>query len=161
MNDSAQSVFQKLTSLEISFEIYTHEPVMTVEESRLLGLPEMPCKNLFLKDSKHRLWLIVALADTRISLKELGKKIGAPGLHFAQPELLKEHLHVDPGSVTPFGLLYDAEKQVNVILDAALFTRESVGFHPLKNDATVYLSPQNLKKFLDASGSHYIEVEFV
>ncbi|MFX8945974.1 YbaK/EbsC family protein, partial [Acinetobacter baumannii] len=61
-------------------------------------------KNLFLQDKKGRLYLVVALADTRVDLKALQKRLGVDRWSFGKPELLLEVLGVTPGSVTPFAL---------------------------------------------------------
>ena len=143
-----KELFDLLERLSIPVETHKHKPVYTVEESIQEGVPGVQCKNLFLKDSKKRLWLLVALAETQISLKPLGKKIGAPELRFAQPDLLMEHLAVDPGSVTPFALMHDKEHKITILLDKALLTKkEPLGFHPLKNDATTLIMPHELQKY--------------
>ena len=104
--------------LAIKTETFDHPPVFTVEEAKSVHnqVPGGHCKNLFCKDEKGVLWLIVALADSAIDLKAAPQKIGSRRLSFGKPELLMEVLGVEPGSVTPFGLINDKENRVNVIL---------------------------------------------
>ena len=67
---------------------------------------------------------------------------------------------VGPGSVTPFALINDTEKQVNVILDTRLLRVDEAGFHPLTNDATTLITPQGLQKFIMSLGYIPREVDF-
>ena len=117
-------------------------PVFTVAESQAIKqeIPGGHSKNLFLKDKKGRLFLVVADAETRIDLKRLHEAIGASGrLSFGSAELLREMLGVEPGSVTPFALVNDRERRVTLVLDEALMRSEPVNFHPLVNSATTGL----------------------
>lgn len=153
---SKDQLLELLTDLSISYQLYEHEPLFTVEQAHkavaALNMPGTGIKNLFLKDSKKKLYLVVACADAVIKLKELGKNIGAPELRFADAALLKEYLGVEPGSVTPLALVNDVNKKVTVILDANIFNQPFIQLHPLINTATVIITPDALKKFL----AHYV-----
>lgn len=155
-----ETMYSRLKELSITYESYTHEPLFTVDQVCSIEIPGASCKNLFLKDSKKQFWLVVAVGSTKIPLKNLGTYLRAPELRFAGPEQLMECLGVEPGSVTPFGLINDTKKQVAVILDKALFNHELVGFHPLKNDETIVLNPHDLKKFIDSLDYTYHEIDF-
>ena len=141
-------------------ETIEHAPVMRVDQMDELDLPVVACKNLFLKDRKKRFWLVSALPDTKINLKALAKKLEAPDLRFAQPELLRQHLGVDPGSVTLFAIINDPDHQVQVVIDKAIYTHDKVGFHPLRNDATTIINTQDIPTFLKQWGGTYQEVDF-
>ncbi len=131
-----------------------HIPVFTVEEAKQVheGMPGGHCKNLFCKDEKGALWLIVAPEDARIDLKAAKDRIGSKRLTFGKPELLMEILGVEPGSVTPFGLINDTAAKTNVILDEAMMRHEVLNYHPLKNDATTTISSSDLITFIKATG---------
>ena len=105
------------------------------------------------------MWLVVAQADAKVTLKELAKNLHAPGLHFAQPELLKEYLDLEPGSVTPFGLVNDKEHTITVVLDQSLFDYDTLSFHPLRNTATTMIAPQDLMKLIEHLGNKIIRYE--
>ena len=155
-------LFNKLTQLNITFNNYDHEAAFTVDQAAVVAamVPGKPTKNLFLKDNKKRLWLVSALAVTKIDLKELAKLIVAPGLRFAGEDLLLQHLGVLPGSVTPFGLINDKNKTVTILFDAELFNEDVIGFHPLKNDATTVVHPNDLKKFVVNCGNTILVIDF-
>jgi Ala-tRNA(Pro) deacylase len=147
-------LFQRLDSLGISVKTYDHAPVFTVEEAKRVhdGIPGGHCKNLFCKDEKGALWLIVALEDSVINLKSAPGKIGSKRLTFGKPDLLMEILGVEPGSVTPFGLINDQHARTNVILDESMMTVEKLNFHPLQNAATTTIASQDLLTFIRSCG---------
>lgn len=147
-------LLQRLAALGIDAETVDHPAVYTVDESKRLrgDLPGAHSKNLFLKDKKGRLWLVVTLEDRHIDLKALRKTIGAAQLSFGKPDLLQEVLGIDPGSVTPFGVINDTTARVSVVLDDGLLAFEALNFHPLTNTATTRLSPDGLLAFLRDTG---------
>ena len=64
-------LFARLTELNIATVTHHHAPLHSVAESQELRgeLPGGHCKNLFLKDKKGVLWLIVTLEDKQIDMK--------------------------------------------------------------------------------------------
>lgn len=145
------SFFDKLG---ISTTTEDHQPVFTVEEAQKVhgNIEGGHCKNLFCKDEKGGLWLIVALEDAHIDLKAAKDKISSKRLTFGKPELLLEILGIEPGSVTPFGLINDINVKTNVILDEAMMRHQKLNFHPLKNDATTTIAAPDLITFIKACG---------
>ncbi|WP_417771477.1 prolyl-tRNA synthetase associated domain-containing protein [Stappia sp.] len=145
-----------LDSLGIETTTHDHEAVFTVSESTEIHhrMPGGHTKNLFLKDKKGRIFLVVALQDAEIDLKSLHRRIGAQGrLSFGKPELLMETLGVRPGSVTPFALYNDRDaQQVTPIFDAAMMAVDPLNFHPLENIATTTICRDDLLVFARACG---------
>jgi Ala-tRNA(Pro) deacylase len=132
-----------------------HPPLFTVEQSRALRgeIAGAHTKNLFLKDKKGGLFLVVAREDASIDLKNLHKTIGAAGrLSFGKAELLLETLGVTPGAVTPFGLINDRNARVTVILEKALMASDQINCHPLINTATTTIAAADLLTFIRATG---------
>ena len=154
MPATRQELFALLDELAIKTTTTEHIPVFTVEDARKVhgDIKGGHCKNLFCKDEKGALWLIVALEDARIDLKAAKDRIGSRRLSFGRPELLMEILGVEPGSVTPFSLINDKGVKANVVLDAAMMKHELLNFHPLKNDASTTISSDDLIKFIKATG---------
>ena len=132
-----------------------HPPLHTVGESQALRgeIPGAHTKNLFLKDKKGNLFLVVAAEDAVIDLKQLHHRIGASGrLSFGRPELLLDVLGVAPGSVTPLGLINDTGGRLRVVLDAGLMRNAVVNCHPLVNTATMSIRADDLLRFIRATG---------
>jgi Ala-tRNA(Pro) deacylase len=147
-------LFARLDALGIRHRTVQHAPVYTVEEAKALrgALPGAHTKNLFLKDKKERLYLVVALEERRIDLMALSKRLGAARFSFGNADLLMKVLGVPPGSVTPFALINDREHWVTVVLDAEMLKQDPVNYHPLSNDQTTALSPKDLLKFIESCG---------
>jgi Ala-tRNA(Pro) deacylase len=156
MPASRADLFARLESLGIHTTTVDHAPVFTVEEAKQVHgqIPGGHCKNLFCKDEKGVLWLIVALEDSVIDLKSAPAKIGSKRLSFGKPDLLMEVLGVTPGSVTPFALINDSAVKVNVILDQAMMSEPLLNYHPLENAATTTISNTDLVRFIEACGHH-------
>src|SRR6185503_12095536 len=87
MPASRRDLMARLASLGIRTETREHAPVFTVAEAqRLRGeIPGAHTKNLFLKDEKGALYLIVCLENARIDLKAIPGVIGSRRLSFGKP----------------------------------------------------------------------------
>ncbi|HEX9903552.1 MAG TPA: prolyl-tRNA synthetase associated domain-containing protein, partial [Propylenella sp.] len=109
MAASRTDLLAALERLGIAAETAEHPPLFTVEQSRALrgAIPGGHTKNLFLKDKKGAVFLVVAEEDAEIDMKTLHQRIGSARLSFGKPELLAELLGVIPGAVTPFGAIND------------------------------------------------------
>lgn len=149
-----QTLYARLSELGIVWKTYEHVPVFTVEEAAIVNAvqPGGHTKNLFLKDKKGGLWLVVLRDDFRLDLNGLSKQIGAPRFSFGSGDLLMTTLGVPPGSVTPFALINDAEHKVRVVLDQAMLELDPLNYHPLRNDRTIAVSAVDLLKFINACG---------
>jgi Ala-tRNA(Pro) deacylase len=148
-------LFAYLDGLGIKHATVGHPPLFTVEQSQSLRgqIPGGHTKNLFLRDKKQAVFLIVAEEDAEIDLKGLHRVLGASGrFSFGSPDLLRELLGVTPGSVTAFGAVNDTEGRVTVVLDAALMKHDVINAHPLVNTMTTSLKRGDLVKFLEATG---------
>jgi Ala-tRNA(Pro) deacylase len=154
MPATREDLFARLNALEIETKTRDHPPVYTVEEARALRgeIPGGHCKNLFLKDDKGNIWLIVCLEESQIDLKAAPAKIGSRRLSFGKPDLLMEVMGVEPGSVTPFGLINDTGNRVNVVLEAQMMVHEFLNYHPLQNTATTTIRSEDLVKFIRSCG---------
>jgi Ala-tRNA(Pro) deacylase len=152
---SPDQLFTFLAGLGISHQTVQHPAVFTVEEARALRgkVPGGHTKNLFLRDKKGSLYLVVAPEDAAIELKSLHRLLGATGrFSFGPAELMRETLGVEPGSVTPFAAINDKAGRVTVVLDAAMMREPMLNFHPLVNTGTTTISRDGLLKFLEATG---------
>lgn len=154
-------LFSFLDSLGLSYSTVWHKPVFTVDEGKDIedSIPGLHCKNLFLKDHKGSLWLVVLPGAVRADLKKLEKQLGSGRLSFGKPALLEEVLGVTPGTVTPFALMNDVAHLVQPVLDSVMMQAPLVTYHPLRNDASTTLTPADLLKFIHAVGFDPLQVE--
>src|SRR6202046_5244419 len=163
MPASPDALFAYLDSLGIAHKTVTHPPVFTVEEGRALrgAIAGGHTKNLFLRDKKGVPYLVVAGEDAAIELRSLHRLLGATGrFSFGSPELMRELIGVEPGSVTPFSVINDKTGRATVVLDAAMMEHEILTYHPLVNTGTTTIARDGLLKFLEATG-HKPRIEAV
>lgn len=155
MPASRAALFAFLDRLDIETVTTEHRAVFTVAEGHDIKatIPGGHTKNLFLKDKKSRLFLVVALGEAPIDLKRLHEVIGASGrVSFGSAEQLEAVWGVKPGSVTAFGAINDVEGRVTVVLDAAMMQCALINCHPLENTATTTIRRDDLVRFLIATG---------
>ena len=155
MPATPDELFTYLDNLGVAHQTVRHPAVFTVEEARTRRgeVTGGHTKNLFLRDQKGALYLVVAPEDATIELKSLHRLLGASGrFSFGSAALMREALGVQPGSVTPFAVINDKAGQVTVILDAAMMAHETLCFHPLVNTATTTIARAGLIRFLEATG---------
>jgi Ala-tRNA(Pro) deacylase len=148
------ALYSRLRELNIQTTTYAHAAVFTVGEATAIldALAGGHTKNLFLKDKKGGLWLVVVQAHLRVDLNALAKQLGAPRFSFGSAELLVATLGITPGSVTPFALIKDPEHKVRVVLDQEMLALTPLNFHPLRNDRTTAIAPSDLVAFVKACG---------
>jgi Ala-tRNA(Pro) deacylase len=151
---SRDDLERRLAELGIETTSVEHAPVFTVEEAKALRgeIAGGHCKNLFLKDKKDQIWLVVCLEEAEVDLKRLPPRIGSARLSFGRAELLGQVLGIEPGSVTPFALINDVDRRVNVVLQAEMMRHEVLNYHPLVNSATMSIRSSDLVKFIRACG---------
>src|SRR3569833_568750 len=155
MPKTPDDLFAALDALSIKHATIKHPPLFTVEQSRELcgQIPGGHTKNLFLRDKKGALFLVVALENAVIDLKGLHRVLGASGrFSFGSADLLREVWGVAPGSVTPFGAISDTEHRVTVVLDAPMMEHALLNYHPLVNTMTTAIARDDLVRFLDSTG---------
>jgi Ala-tRNA(Pro) deacylase len=155
MPKTPEQLFAELDSLGIKHSTVKHPPLFTVEQSRNLRgqIPGGHTKNLFLRDKKYAIYLVVTLEDADIDLKGLHRRLGANGrFSFGSSDLLREVLGIEPGAVTPFGAINDAGGRVAVVLDSAMMEHKTLNYHPLVNTMTTSISREDLVKFLESTG---------
>lgn len=154
MPATPEDLFAHLDRLGLTVTTHHHAAAFTVEQGNEVwgNIPGVHCKNLFLKDAKAKLWLVVAPADRRIDLKTLPARIGAARLSFGSADLLRQVLGVEPGSVTPFALINDSERRVSVVLDAWMMEQDLLNYHPLRNTMTTTIRAADFRTFLTSTG---------
>ncbi|GJP30059.1 hypothetical protein CLOM_g22279 [Closterium sp. NIES-68] len=161
-----EALLKKFAELGVAYQLYTHPPVLTVDEqaAQVKGATGEFTKNLLLKDKKGRLILISALTKTKIDLKLLSQRLGLGkgGLRMAPDENLATVLQVPAGCVTPLALFSDSAKDVVLLLDHGFTSQPHLLFHPLSNDATVALTREAFEAFLRSVGRSepaYVDLE--
>ena len=148
MNKS--ELLELLDNKGIGYSKYDHEPMYTVsdsEKNRII-VNGLHTKNLFLKNKKNYFCLLSCQEKAVVNLKKFSKSIQAGNLSFANKDYLREHLGVEPGSVSPFGLINNKENNVDFYLDENLYCGEKINFHPLINTSTITIKITEFVNFM-------------
>lgn len=156
LSQNEKKLSEILEELDISFERHEHPPVFTVEqaEQHWENIKGLHCKNLFLRNKKGtRHYLLILKHLKSANLKSLTTQLGEDRLSFASPQRLMKYLGLEAGSVSPFGLINDFDKKVQVVLDQDLKGSELVNFHPNVNTATIGIHFSDFEKFLTWTGN--------
>ena len=164
MNDQMKKVLDALDAFGIPYEVIEHPAVHTIEEMDALGVftGGEVCKNLFLRNANGKVHYIVSMCkDKHPDIQgTIRPQLGSSRLSFGSPERLEKHLGLQPGAVTPFGVLNNDAHDVKVVFDCDLLTLEGrVGFHPNVNTAFVWLKFSDLLKFIEAQGNEVLFID--
>lgn len=153
-----QDLLDRLAALGIDQITHWHKPVFTVEQTKELRIhetiPGAHVKNLFLKDKAGTFRLVTMLEHRRVPVGALARALGVPRMSFASAEEVIALLGVIPGAVTPFALINDPGRRVELVLDDALLSGRyaRINAHPLTNEATTSVTPEGFRAFLAATG---------
>lgn len=144
--EKEQHIYQFLDDLGIDYVYLDHQEEFSMgdaeEADEAIGV--VGAKNVFLRDKKRRQYLLILVNGTkRIDLKQISDLTGIKKLTFCGEEDLDEVLGLTPGAVTPFGLLHDSERRVQLIIDESLRDEKWFAMHPCVNTTTVRMSNQD------------------
>ncbi len=159
-------VLRYLEEHHIPFSYYHHPEGKTIEQAMQWWHKDgsVHCKNIFMRNHKgNQHYLIcfdsqqdLAIHDLEQRLKQQQQAAGkpAPGkLSFASPERMMKYLGLEPGSVSPFGLINDEEHHVILFLDDNLQRAETLSFHPNDCRSTVVIKRTDFERYLQTIGN--------
>ncbi len=153
-----KKVYDVLNELSIDFEYYEHPPIPTIEEAVKYwrGINTTKCKNLFFRNHKgNRHYLVILEHKKDLAIKDLEKMLKQGKISLASEKRLDKYLKIKPGSVSPFGLIYDNENHVYVFIDENLKLAEKVSFHPNLNTASLVIKYKDFIRFMEWTGNSY------
>ena len=141
------AAYDLLERLDIPFTRADHPAAFTMEECEAVSqaLHTPICKNLFLCNrQKTAFYLLLLPASKPFRTKEITAQLGCARLSFAGEEQLASLLHLTPGSATIFGLQYDTENRVQLVVDRDLLDEAYFGCHPCINTSTIRLKTSDV-----------------
>lgn len=141
------AVYDLLERLDIPFTRADHPAAFTMEECEAVSqaLHTPICKNLFLCNrQKTAFYLLLLPASKPFRTKEITAQLRCARLSFAGEEQLASLLHLTPGSATIFGLQYDTENRVQLVVDRDLLDEACFGCHPCINTSTIRLKTSDV-----------------
>jgi len=152
------SVYKVLQDLDIKFDYHEHPPVPTVEEASKYwaGIDSTHCKNIFLRNHKgDKHYLVILDYRCIVNIHQLEKLLRQGKLTFASPQRMMKYLGLEPGSVSPFGLIHDTANHVHLFLDSDLQKAERLSFHPNLNTASLIIKYVDFIKYLKWKGTSH------
>lgn len=159
-----QAVYELLERLNIPYERIDHRETNTMEacqavDEALRGA--LICKNLFLCNRQRTVfYLLMMPGDKVFKTKELSAQIGSSRLSFGEAVYMERYLHTSPGSLSVMGLMHDAERRVQLLIDRDILEGEYFGCHPCMNTSSIRLRMKDLLEvFLPAVGHEPLYVE--
>lgn len=146
-----QDCLDRMSALGIVYELVRHKAVYTIEEA-MAELPDRTeIKNLFISDDKGKKQYLVIMPGTKkLDLKQLAIDLGEKKVRFVGEKKMMNMLGVKPGSVSLFCCLNPNSSHVKIVLDKELIKLSELGFHPIVNTATVYISSDDTLKLIDS-----------
>lgn len=147
-----QQVYEELEKMGINYEVVNHPPAeTTLDADRFIeGKEGVRSKTMFMSDKKKRNFYLLILDDSkRLDIKKIGEMIGEKSLRLGNEENLKEKMNLRFGVVSPFGLLNNKEKDIKIYIDKELLKEKIITFHPNENDATVFITMDDMFRFFD------------
>ncbi|PSL40909.1 Ala-tRNA(Pro) deacylase [Planomicrobium soli] len=125
-----EKAYESLDKLLIPFErVETDEAISMedcVEINRKLEMEMV--KTLFLCNSKKSaFYLFITNGEKSFKSKDFSSALGISRVSFAPVELMESILGVKIGAATVFSLLMDTDKQVQVVVDQDVVTKEWYG----------------------------------
>ena len=161
--EAYEKVVEILNGLDIPFEIVEHESALTTEQadSFIQGIEGVRTKTMFLTNKKKTAYYLLIMDDQkRLDMDLLKELIGANRVRMASPENLFEKMSLPAGVVSPFGLLNNTDKDIQIYFDKEIMSEKRMSFHPNTNEKTLFLNTVDLLRFLEAIGyePHIIEL---
>ena len=157
-SERIEKVLEFLNGNQIEYEWYTHKEAPTIEIARTQWRADgsKHCKNLFFRNHKgNRHYLVVLDCERDLAIRDLEQLLHQGKLSFASPQRMEKYLGLQPGSVSPFGLINDTENHVYLFIDENLKNEKSLSFHPNDNHATVVISQEEFMRYLELTGNSY------
>ena len=143
-------LLEQLKIKGVEYTRYDHEALFSVQESKVKrgDIEGAHTKNLFLKNKKNYFCLLSCEEKSVIDLKKFSKVIGAGNLSFAKKKYLLKYMGINPGSVSPYGLLNDKNNEIVFFLESSLYKKQKINFHPLINTSTITTLTSDFIKFM-------------
>ena len=150
-----QKVVDQLNELGIPFQIVEHEPVLTTEQADrfIEGIEGVRTKTMFLTNKKKRNFYLVIIDDAkRLDMDVFKEIVEENRIKMASAETLNDKMMLLPGTVSPFGLLNNRDKDIQVYFDQEIVSEERMCFHPNTNEKTIFVNTEDLFTFLEVIG---------
>ena len=156
--EAYQQVAKKLQELGITYDVVEHPPAFTTEQadSYIEGLEGVRTKSMFLTNKKKTQYYLLIMDDQKsLDMDDFKEQVGANRIRMASAESLAEKMQLPAGTVSPFGLLNNEEKDILIYFDQDIVSEEIMTFHPNTNEKTIFIKTKDLFRFLESVDFNY------
>ncbi len=154
----ALTVFDRLSSFlqgqGVDFSVLRHSPVFTSEEAAAVrgtslasGAKALICK------ADEQFVLIVLPADRRLASKQVRKEAGVKSLRFATREEVEQLTDLAPGSIPPFGSLFN----LSTWCDSRLSEQPRINFNAGDHAVSISMTYEDFVRSETPSMGNYAE----
>jgi len=135
------TVFDRLQELlnrnDVPFTILRHEPVFTSEQAAAVrGTPLASGAKALVVKAGDEFVLLVLPADRKLDSRKARDGLGVKSLRFASKEEVQHLTGLEPGSIPPFGSLF----QLPTYCDPALGENNSINFNAGDHAISIQMS---------------------
>ena len=151
-------LYRILDQLNIEFDYYEHPPTPTIEIAMQYwkDVTATHCKNLFFRNHKgNRHYLVVLECSRILDIHDLEKRLKQGKISFGSEQRMEKYLGIQPGSVSPFGIINDIQHHVHTFIDVSLKNAEKISFHPNINTASIVLKFTDFIRFMNSTGNSF------
>lgn len=145
----------KLKELNIQYQLVEHEPALTTEQADkfIEGIEGVRTKTMFLTNKKKKKFYLVIMDDAkRLDMNKFKNIVEEKQIKMASEDTLFEKMLLPPGVVSPFGLLNNKDKDIQIYFDKEIMNEDRMSFHPNTNEKTIFIRTDDLFKFIEAIG---------
>lgn len=150
-----EKVMLTLNDLDITYDIISHPPALTTEEADFFiqGMEGVRTKTMFLTNKKKTSFYLLIMDDKkRLDMDSFKDIVQANRIKMSSSDTLFEKMSLPPGVVSPFGLLNNKDKDIQIFMDEAIKDEEIMTFHPNTNERTIFIKTTDLLRFLESIG---------
>ena len=111
-------------------------------------------KHLLVQERKgeKKKYLVITDSSKQVDLKSLKEELDCRKLEFVSPSDMESLINATPGNVSIFNLIYDENKEIELIIDEDLLEADEIAFHPLYNGMSIFMPLHECFYFLATIG---------
>ena len=111
-------------------------------------------KHLLVQERKgeKKKYLVITDSSKQVDLKSLKEKLDCRKLEFVSPSDMESLINATPGNVSIFHMIYDENREIQLIIDEDLVNTDEIAFHPLYNGMSIFMPLRECFYFLATIG---------
>lgn len=156
------AIYDRLEELSIPFVRVDHDHADTIEFCQEVEavLGSKICKNLFLCNRQQtEFYLLMMPATSPLKPNSCPPNWGAPGCPSPMTAICETSFRPFPAPYPLLELLFDAQHQVQLVIDRDLLADEFISGHPGRSTSTLQLKREDLLRFVESTGHSPIYVD--